>query len=98
MTESRVSAEEFPELRPNMTANVEFVLEDHPDVLIIQARMVQYDEDGQAYVEVLPDPKNQDQRERYDIELGFSNGMRYEVVSGLEANMTVIVEREIEED
>ena len=91
-------AEELPELRPNMTANVEFVLEDHSGVLIIQARMVQYDDEGQAYVEVLPDPEDQDKRERHDIELGFSNGMRYEVVSGLEAGMTVIVEREIVED
>lgn len=87
-----------PELRPNMTANVEFVLEDHPQVLILQARMVQYDDDRKPYVEVLPDPENQDDRERHDIELGFSDGMRYEVVSGLEDGVTVIVEREIVED
>ena len=81
-----------------MTANVEFVLEDHPDVLILEARYVQYDEQRNPYVEVLPDPENQDQRERRDLELGFTDGMRFEVLSGLSDGETVIVEREIPEE
>jgi len=89
---------ELPVLRPNMTANVEFVLEDHPDVLILEARFVQYDEDRNPYVEVLPDPENQDRRERREIELGFTDGLRYEVTAGLSEDETVIIEREIPEE
>ena len=85
-----------PELKPNMTANVEFVIEDHPDVLIIEAKYIKYTPDKKAYCEVLPDPKDQTKRERRDIELGFSDGMRYEVTSGVKEGETVIIERPIE--
>jgi multidrug resistance efflux pump len=87
-----------PVLRPNMTANVEFVLEDHPDVLILQARFVQYDEERRPFVDVLPDPEDQGRRERRDIELGFTDGLRYEVVSGLTEGEMVIFERPVIED
>jgi multidrug efflux pump subunit AcrA (membrane-fusion protein) len=86
------------ELRPNMTANVEFVLDDHPDVLILAARFIQYDEERNAYCEVLPDPENQEVRERRELELGFSDGMRFEVVEGLAEGDTVILERPIIEE
>jgi HlyD family secretion protein len=82
-------------LRPNMTANVELILEDHPNVLIITAQFLQYDEEGQPYVEVLPNPEDQSTREERPLELGFTDGMRYEVLSGLAEGDTVIMEREI---
>jgi len=87
-----------PVLYPKMTANVEIVLEDHPDVVILPAKFVQYDEDGQKYVEILPDPANQEHRERRDIETGFSDGLRFEVTSGLDGDETVVLERAIEEE
>lgn len=78
-----------------MTANVEIVLEDHPDVLILPAQYIQY-EDGEPYVEVAPDPENTEIRERHDIELGFFDGLRYEITSGVEEGDTVVLERTIE--
>ncbi|MCB1186214.1 efflux RND transporter periplasmic adaptor subunit [bacterium] len=84
-----------PKLYPNMTANVEIVLEDHPSVLILPAQYIQYEE-GKPYVEVSADADSTDVRERVDIELGFFDGLRYEVTSGLEEGDTVVLERTIE--
>lgn len=84
-----------PELRPNMTANVEFVIDDHPDVLILAARFVQYDDNRQPYCEVLPDPEDQKTRERRELKLGFSDGMRFEITDGLQEGETVILERPV---
>jgi multidrug efflux pump subunit AcrA (membrane-fusion protein) len=87
-----------PPLFPKMTANVEIVLQDHPDVVILPAKFVQYGEDGQKFVEILADPENPDERTRVDIETGFSDGMRFEVTSGLEGGETIVLEREIQEE
>jgi len=92
------AAPQPPLLLPKMTANVEIVLEDHSDVLILAAKFVQYDEQGQKYVEILPDPENTDVRERHDIETGFTDGMRFEITSGVEEGDTVVLEREIEQE
>ena len=78
-----------------MTANVEIVLEDHPGVLILPAQYIQYEE-GQPYVEIAPEAENTENREKVDIELGFFDGLRYEVTSGLEEGDTVVLERTIE--
>lgn len=86
---------EKPRLFPNMTANVEIVLEDHPAVLILAAQYIQYEE-GTPYVEVVADADNTEARERRDIELGFFDGLRYEVISGVEEGDTVVLERTIE--
>ncbi len=87
-----------PTLYPKMTANVEIVLEDHPNVLVLAAKFIQYDEEGNIFVEVLPDPQDQTTRERREIETGFTDGMRFEITSGLEEGQTVVLERPIEED
>jgi HlyD family secretion protein len=90
--------ERTPELRPGMTASVELVMEDHPDVVILTAQFIQYDEERNPYCEVLPDPEDQDKRERRELELGFTDGMRFEVVDGVEDGETVIFERPVIEE
>lgn len=90
--------EPAPELRPGMTASVELVMEDHPDVVILTAQFIQYDEERNPYCEVLPDPEDQDKRERRELELGFTDGMRFEIVGGVEEGETVIFERPVIED
>lgn len=83
---------EPPTLYPNMTASVEIVLEDHPGVLIVPAKFIQYDQ-GQPYVEVAADPSDTDSRERFDITLGFSDGLRFEVKDGVSEGDTLVLER-----
>jgi multidrug efflux pump subunit AcrA (membrane-fusion protein) len=112
-----------PQLYPNMTASVEVVLEDHPDVVIIPAQYIKYGADGKPYAEVIqkdawdkfqadqknappakpaasgkpqPHPEQKLPREHRELTLGFSDGLRTEVQSGLDAGDVVILERPIQ--
>ncbi|MCH7472717.1 HlyD family secretion protein [bacterium] len=85
---------EPPRLYAQMSANVEAVIEDHPSVLILPAQYIKYEE-GKPYCEVQTDPEDDSKRERRELELGFSDGLRHEVVSGLEEGDTVVLERPI---
>lgn len=89
--------EKRPKLYAQLTASVEIVLEDHPDVLILDARYVKY-ENGQPVCYVLPDPKDEAKREKRELKLGFGDGLRYEVVDGLNAGETVILERPLKQN
>ncbi|MDQ3022929.1 MAG: HlyD family efflux transporter periplasmic adaptor subunit [bacterium] len=86
-----------PNLLPQLTASVEIVLEDHPDVVIVPAQYVKFDQ-GKAYVEVAPNEEEPSVREKREVELGFSDGLRYEVKDGVEEGETVVLERVVKED
>src|SRR5215475_10546816 len=70
------------ELRANMSANAEIVLDEHKDTLLIAEKAVIYDAQRVAWIEVpqLGAPKG---RERKRLKVGFSNGTRTEIVEGL---------------
>jgi multidrug efflux pump subunit AcrA (membrane-fusion protein) len=89
---------DMPKLLPQLTASLEIVLEDHPSVVIVPAQYVKFDA-GKAYVEVAKDPADEKakEREKREVELGFSDGLRYEVKSGLKEGETVVLEREVKE-
>lgn len=86
-----------PKLRPQQSASVDIVLDDHPGVLIIPAQYIKYDND-KPYVYVLPDPKDETKREKRELELGFTDGLRYEIKSGLKEGETVLLERPIKKE
>ncbi len=80
------------ELKANMTANAEILLEEHKGVFTIPEQAVIYDKDRNASVEV-PDPKEKKGRRKVAIKAGISNGTRTEVLSGLNAGETVILQQ-----
>ncbi len=80
------------ELKANMTANAEILLEEHKGVLTVPEQAVIYDKDRNASVEV-PDPKEKKGRRKVTIKAGISNGTRTEVLSGLNAGETVILQQ-----
>jgi HlyD family secretion protein len=80
------------ELKANMTANAEILLEEHKNVLTIPEQAVIYDKDRSASVEV-PDDKEKKGRRKIAIKAGISNGTRTEVLSGLNAGDTVILQQ-----
>jgi len=80
------------ELKANMTANAEILLDEHKGVLTIPEQAVIYDKDRNASVEV-PDPKEKKGRRKVTIKAGISNGTRTEVLSGLNAGDTVILQQ-----
>jgi HlyD family secretion protein len=80
------------ELKANMTANAEILLEEHKNVLTVPEQAVLYDKDRNASVEV-PDPKDKKGRRKLSIKAGISNGTRTEVLAGLNPGDTVILQQ-----
>ena len=80
------------ELKANMTANAEILLEEHKGVLTVPEQAVIYDKDRNASVEV-PDPKEKKGRRKVSVKAGISNGTRTEILSGLNTGDTVILQQ-----
>jgi HlyD family secretion protein len=80
------------ELKANMTANAEIVLEEHKNALTIPEQAVLYDKDRNASVWV-PDTHGKDGHRVLTIKTGISNGSRIEVLSGLKAGDKVVLQQ-----
>jgi len=80
------------ELKANMTAHAEILLEEHKKVLTVPEQAVLYDKDRNASVEV-PNPKTKTGRRKVDIKAGISNGTKTEVLAGLKPGDTVILQQ-----
>jgi HlyD family secretion protein len=80
------------ELKANMTANAEVVLEEHKHVLTVPEQAVLYDKDRNASVWV-PDPHGKDGHRVVKVKTGLSNGSRVEITAGLKAGDTVILQQ-----
>ncbi|MCH6552698.1 MAG: efflux RND transporter periplasmic adaptor subunit, partial [Acidobacteria bacterium] len=79
------------ELKANMSANAEIILEEKHDVLLIPESAVVYDKERNTSVEI-PDPKADNGRRELAVKLGISNGVKTEVLEGLEENQQVILQ------
>jgi HlyD family secretion protein len=79
------------ELKAEMTANAEIILEERPGVLQIPEGAIIYDKDRNASVEV-PDPKGKDGQRKVAINIGISNGAKTEVLKGLKEGDQVILQ------
>jgi HlyD family secretion protein len=79
------------ELRANMTANAEIILEEKPNVLLIPEAAVIYDKERNTSIET-PDPKGEDGRRKLAVKLGISNGVKTEVLEGLAEGQQVILQ------
>ena len=79
------------ELKANMSANAEIILEEKHVVLLIPESAVIYDKDKHTSVEV-PDPKADNGRRKVPVRLGISNGVKTELVSGLNEGQKVILQ------
>lgn len=78
------------ELKANMTANAEIVLEEHPNSLIVPEAALTYDADRQAHVDVF-DPAEKTGRRRVPVKVGVSNGTRAQVLEGINEGDKVIL-------
>jgi len=70
------------ELKAEMTANAEIILEEHKSVLQIPEGAIIYDKDKKASVEV-PDASAKDGKKKMAVNIGISNGAKTELLSGL---------------
>ena len=80
------------ELKANMTANAEILLDEHKNVLTVPEQAVIYDKDRNASIEV-PDSNQKNGRRKVEVKVGISNGTRTEILSGLNAGDTVILQQ-----
>lgn len=79
------------ELKAEMTANAEIILDEHKNVLQIPEGAIIYDKDRNASVEV-PDPHGKDGQRKVAINIGISNGAKTEVLKGLNEGEQVILQ------
>ncbi len=79
------------ELKANMTANAEVILEEHKNVLQIPEGALIYDKDKKAFVEI-PVPKAKDGKKKVAVQVGISNGAKAEILDGLKENDQVVLQ------
>jgi HlyD family secretion protein len=80
------------ELKANMTANAEILLDEHKGVLTVPENAVIYDNQKNAAVEV-PDKKQKEGKRKVQIKVGLSNGSVTEVLSGLKEGEQVVLQQ-----
>lgn len=79
------------ELKANMTANAEILLEEKKNVLMIPEAALIYDKERKAAVES-PDAKAENGKTKLSVKLGISNGVKTEILEGLKEKQQVILQ------
>lgn len=79
------------ELKANMSANAEIVLEEKKNVLMVPEASLIYDKDRKASVEI-PDAKSDKGKKKIPVQLGISNGVKTEITAGLNEKQQVVLQ------
>ena len=80
------------ELKANMTANAEVLIEEHKNKLIVPEQSIVYDNQKNAFA-MVPDPKQKDGQRKVPVKVGISNGSNTEIVSGLNEGDAVVLQQ-----
>jgi HlyD family secretion protein len=80
------------ELKANMTANAEILLDEHKGVLTVPENAVLYDGQKNAAVEI-PDKNEKEGKRKVPVKVGLSNGSVTEVISGLKEGQQVVLQQ-----
>jgi HlyD family secretion protein len=80
------------ELKANMTANAEILLDEHKGVLTVPENAVLYDNQRNASVQV-PDKHQKEGFRKVPVTVGLSNGSNTEIVSGLKEGDQVVLQQ-----
>jgi HlyD family secretion protein len=78
------------ELKANMTANAEIILEQHADSLLVPEAAVTYDDKRNAFVDLV-DPGAKNGRRRVAVKVGVGNGTKLQIVSGVKQGDKVVL-------
>ena len=79
------------ELKAQMTANAEILLDEHKNVLTVPENAVVYDAQKNASIEV-PDKSQKDGEHKVAVKVGLSNGTVTELLSGLKEGQRVVLQ------
>jgi HlyD family secretion protein len=80
------------ELKANMTANAEILLDEHKGVLTVPESAVMYDAQKNALVEI-PDKSQKEGKRKVPVKIGLSNGNVTEIISGLKEGQQVVLQQ-----
>jgi len=80
------------ELKANMTANAEILLDEHKGVLTVPENAVMYDNQKNASVEI-PDKRQKDGQRKVPVKVGLSNGSVTEILSGVKEGDQVVLQQ-----
>lgn len=80
------------ELKANMTANAEILLDEHKGVLTVPENAVMYDGQKNASVEI-PDKSQKEGKRKVPVKVGLSNGSVTELLSGLKEGDKVVLQQ-----
>ena len=80
------------ELKANMTANAEILLDEHKGVLTVPENAVTYDNQKNSFVDV-PDKSQKEGQRKVSVKVGLSNGSVTEIVSGLKEGDQVVLQQ-----
>jgi HlyD family secretion protein len=80
------------ELKAQMTANAEILLDEHKGVLTVPENAVSYDKDKNATVDV-PDKSKKEGTRKVAVKVGLSNGSVTEIISGLKEGDQVVLQQ-----
>jgi HlyD family secretion protein len=80
------------ELKANMTANAEILLDEHKGGLSVPENAVVYDNQKNATVDI-PDKSQKDGQRKIPVKVGLSDGSKTEIVSGLKEGETVVLQQ-----
>jgi HlyD family secretion protein len=78
------------ELKANMTANAEIVIEEMPESLLVPEAAVTYDAQRNASVNVV-DPGSRTGMRSVPVKVGAGNGTRIQILSGVEPGTQVVL-------
>jgi HlyD family secretion protein len=79
------------ELKANMSANAEIMLEEKKNVLMVPEAALIYDKERKAQAEI-PDVKGENGKKKVNVKLGISNGVKTEILEGLNEKQQVILQ------
>ncbi|MDR3727452.1 MAG: efflux RND transporter periplasmic adaptor subunit, partial [Terracidiphilus sp.] len=80
------------ELKANMTANAEILMDEHKGVLTVPENAVSYDNQKNAFVQI-PDKKQKEGWRKVPVKIGLSNGSATEIISGLKEGDQVVLQQ-----
>jgi len=80
------------ELKANMTANAEILLDEHKGVLTVPENAVSYDGQKNASVDI-PDKNVKEGKHKVAVKVGLSNGSVTEILSGLKEGDQVVLQQ-----
>jgi HlyD family secretion protein len=79
------------ELKANMSANAEIIMEEKHGVLLVPEAAILYDKDRKPSIEI-PAPESKTGRNKVAVQIGISNGVKTELAAGLKEGQQVVLQ------